>query len=67
MKIFLKSKDVPNLAGGLQYFLKRVVSKTDVAGTRQDCETVRWGCKVACDALKMVLSSAILDESGMSL
>ena len=67
MKIFVKSKDTPNLARGLQYFLKEVVSRTDIAGTTRDYKTVRWGCKVACDALKMIVSSVVLSENNMSI
>lgn len=62
MEVFLPSKDIPNLARGLQYFLKKVVSKTDVAGSRRDHETVRWGCKVAGDGLKYLMSSMITEE-----
>lgn len=62
MGIFLKTKDVPDLAAGLRYFLKRVVSKTDIAGSQHDVETVQWGCKVASDVLKAIVSSTIVDE-----
>lgn len=62
MEVFLLSKGIPNLARGLQYFLKKVVSKTDVAGSRRDHETVRWGCKVAGDGLKFLMSSMVTEE-----
>ena len=62
VKIFVKAKDVPQLASGLRFFLKKVISKTDVAGSRQDSETVRWGCKVAGDVLKVIASSQVVDE-----
>ncbi|MCJ1466513.1 suppressor of glycerol defect [Pseudocyphellaria aurata] len=61
-EVFLLSKDIPNLAQGLQYFLKKVVSKTDVAGSGRDHETVRWGCKVAGDELKYIISSMVTEE-----
>jgi nucleolar MIF4G domain-containing protein 1 len=62
IEIFIKAKDVPDLAPGLRFFLKKVVSKTDLAGSRQDSETVRWGCKVAGDVLKVIASSRVADE-----
>lgn len=62
MEIFLLSKDNPNLARGLRYFIRKVVSKTDVAGGKHDHETVVWGCKVAVDALKVVVSSMVAKE-----
>lgn len=62
MDIFLKPKEIPEMAGGLRYFLKKVVSKTDVAGSTLDNETVRWGCKVASDALSVMATRTISDE-----
>ncbi|KAI9830246.1 MAG: hypothetical protein M1819_005773 [Sarea resinae] len=51
MEVFGRVDETPQLANGLQYFLRKVVSKTDVAGSKADKETVRWGCKVAGEAL----------------
>lgn len=51
LDIFLKPKEIPDMASGLRYFLKKVVSKTDVAGSKVDQATVKWGCKVAGSAL----------------
>ncbi len=62
IEIFLGPKEAPIMARGLQYFLKRVVSKTDVAGSEQDKENVKWGCKVAGDALKAIVSGTIVGE-----
>ena len=61
MDLFLKPKEISEMAGGLRYFLKKVVSKTDVAGSKQDNETVKWGCKVASDALSVVATRTIPD------
>ncbi|KAH0542081.1 hypothetical protein FGG08_003461 [Glutinoglossum americanum] len=52
--IFMQVKDVPQIIKGLTYFLKKVVSKTDVAGGRLEKHTVRWGCKVAGDTLRAI-------------
>ena len=62
MDIILKPKEIPEMAGGLRYFLKKVVSKTDVAGTKLDKETVKWGCKVASDALSVIATRLIPDD-----
>lgn len=59
MAIFLRLKEMPDTARGLQYFLKKVVSKTDIAGSKEEMETVRWGCQVARDALKAIAASDI--------
>ena len=62
MDIFLKPKEISQMAGGLRYFLKKVVSKTDVAGSKEDTETVKWGCKVASDALSVMAMRTIPDD-----
>lgn len=49
--MFIKVKQTPQLIGGLQYFLKKVVYHTDLAGSSTRKETVKWGCKVAIDTL----------------
>lgn len=61
MSIFLRLEHAPQLARGLQYFLKKVVSKTDVAGSRTDKETVKWGCKVTGNVLMAIASSKVAD------
>ena len=62
MSIVLRLKDASNLVRGLQYFVKKVVSKTDVAGSKVDEATVKWGCKVITDALTALASSSIANE-----
>ncbi|KAK0101489.1 suppressor of glycerol defect [Cadophora gregata] len=52
--IFVQAKETPQLVRGLQYFLKKVVSKTDIAGSKEEKVTVKWACKVAGDILQAV-------------
>ena len=54
LDIFLKPKEIYEMASGLRYFLKKVVSKSDIAGSKADQEVVSWGCKAACDALSVL-------------
>jgi len=54
VKIFTKIGDTPQLIRGLQYFMKKVVSKTDIAGGKEDKETIKWACKVARDTLDVL-------------
>ena len=58
MEIFLQAKDAPTMAQGLRYFLKKVVSNTDIAGSGEKEATVKWGCRVARDALKAISTSS---------
>jgi nucleolar MIF4G domain-containing protein 1 len=52
VNIFSKAKDSPQLVRGLQCFLRKIVSKTDVAGGKQEKATVKWACKIAGDTLE---------------
>lgn len=53
--LFSRVKDTPQMITGLQYFLKKVVGKTDIAGGKVEKDTVKWGCKVAGDTLQELL------------
>ncbi|KAL9000881.1 MAG: hypothetical protein Q9169_000636 [Polycauliona sp. 2 TL-2023] len=56
IEIFAQAKGNGGLAEGLQRFLKKTVSKTDIAGTKAEHETVRWACRVARNALDAAVS-----------
>ena len=62
VNIFLKIKDAPQLIRGVQYFLKKVVSKSDVTGGKEQQATVKWACKVAGGALQDVVAVGAIDE-----
>jgi nucleolar MIF4G domain-containing protein 1 len=53
VNIFTKAKDTPQLVIGLQYLLQRIVSKTDIAGDKEQKATVKWACKIAGDSLEV--------------
>lgn len=55
--ILLRVADSPQVVKGLQYFIKKVVSRTDLAGTPKDQGTIRRGCNVALDTLKRLSMS----------
>jgi len=55
VRCFLKAKDAPSMIRGLQYFLKKVLAKTDIAGGEAELATVRYGCKVASNVLDSLL------------
>lgn len=61
IEILVQANVSEGLAKGLQRFLKKTVSMTDVAGTKADSETVRWGCRVARNALDAVVSANTIE------
>jgi nucleolar MIF4G domain-containing protein 1 len=56
VSIFTKVKDSPQLISGLQYLLKKVVGKTDIAGGKEEKASVKWACKVAADTLEALVA-----------
>ncbi|KAI9925604.1 hypothetical protein ASPWEDRAFT_112955 [Aspergillus wentii DTO 134E9] len=52
MEIFLQTKDTPQVVKGLMFFLRKVVAKSDIVSEKEQ-KLVRWGSKVAIDALKV--------------
>lgn len=57
VKVFSKVKDTPQMIRGLQYFLKKVVSKTDIAGGTKETSAVKWACKIATSVLDSLLAA----------
>lgn len=53
MQIFLRVQDTPHMAKSLMFFVRKVVAKSDIVSEKEQ-KVVRWGCKVAIDALKAV-------------
>jgi nucleolar MIF4G domain-containing protein 1 len=58
VNILMKIKDASQLVTGVRYFLNNVVSKTDIAGGKEEKATVKWACKVASDTLEAL---AVID------
>lgn len=54
LEVFLRPKEMPEMANGLRYFLKKVVSRTDIVGSKVDRAVIKRACKVACDALSLI-------------
>ena len=46
-KVFAGVEAAPDLARGLQYFLKKVVRKSDLAGGKRETKVLREGCRMA--------------------
>ena len=57
LEVFLRPKEMPEMANGLRYFLKKVVSKTDIVESEVDQAVIKWACKVVFDALSAITIS----------
>ncbi|KAL4960663.1 uncharacterized protein BDV14DRAFT_182179 [Aspergillus stella-maris] len=54
--IFMRARDTPQIVKGCIYFLRKIVAKTDIIASEKEAVMVKWGVRVAVDALKVVES-----------
>ncbi|EGD94428.1 nuclear protein [Trichophyton tonsurans CBS 112818] len=52
--IFMKTTETPQVVAGLRYFIRKVVTKSDVVTSKRDKKLVKWACKTALDTLSIV-------------
>jgi nucleolar MIF4G domain-containing protein 1 len=60
-EVFVEVDQAPEMIAGLQFFLKKAVSKTEIV-EQTEKETVRWACKSIMDMLTKVLATTTLQE-----
>jgi nucleolar MIF4G domain-containing protein 1 len=57
-KVFAGVDAAPDLARGLQYFLKKVIRKSDLAGGKTSTKMLKEGCKMAEAVVQAALASS---------
>lgn len=57
-KVFSAVATTPDLARGLQYFLRKVIRKSDLAGGKKNTKLLKEGCKLAESAVESALARA---------
>ncbi|KAF2711693.1 hypothetical protein K504DRAFT_465435 [Pleomassaria siparia CBS 279.74] len=62
LNIFINTDTAPEMITGLQYFLKKVVAKTEITANRKEKETVKWACKSVVAMLSRVMATTTLEE-----
>jgi len=62
LDIFLKPKQISEMAIGMRYFLKKVVRKSDIAGSKLEKEMIKWACTVVGDALSVIATHTMTEE-----
>ena len=61
LQTFVEVDQAPEMVAGLQFFLKKVVSKTDIVD-KAEKETVKWGCKAVIGVINRILATTTLEE-----
>ncbi|KAL5454983.1 hypothetical protein PMIN06_004700 [Paraphaeosphaeria minitans] len=62
LNVFINVDAVPEMITGLQYVVKKVVSKTEITANNKEKETVKWACKVIMGLLERLMASTTVDE-----
>jgi nucleolar MIF4G domain-containing protein 1 len=61
LEVFVEVDQAPEMIAGLQYFMKKVVAKSEIVDEREK-DTLSWGCKAVMDMLTRVLATTTMDE-----
>jgi nucleolar MIF4G domain-containing protein 1 len=61
LQTFVEVDQAPEMVAGLQFFIKKVVSKTDIVD-KAEKETVKWGCKAVIGVINRILATTTLEE-----
>lgn len=62
LNVFINVDTATEMIAGLQYFLKKVVSKTEITANSKEKDTVKWACKVIMGMLERLMATTTLEE-----
>jgi nucleolar MIF4G domain-containing protein 1 len=62
LNIFINADSALDMVPGLQYFFKKVLTRTDITAKKQEKEQVRWACKVVGDMLTRLMATSAVEE-----
>jgi nucleolar MIF4G domain-containing protein 1 len=62
LNVFINVDSATEMITGLQYFLKKVISKSDIVASKQEKETVKWAYKVVMAMLQRLMATTTLEE-----
>lgn len=60
-EVFVEVDQAPEMIAGLQFFLKKVLRKTDIV-EKEEKETIQWACKSIMDMFTRVLATTTMQE-----
>lgn len=62
LNIVINADAVDGMVPDLQYFFRKVISRTELTANKAEKETVKWACKVVDDMLTRLMATTTLDE-----
>lgn len=61
LNIFRIVGEAPQMARGLQYFIKKVVRKADIAGSKSERDTIRWASSKVVESLTNLATAELVE------
>jgi nucleolar MIF4G domain-containing protein 1 len=62
LSIFINVDAAPEMVAGLQFFMKRVISKTAITANKKEKEMVKWGCRCVLDMLERLMATTAMED-----
>jgi nucleolar MIF4G domain-containing protein 1 len=62
LNIFINVDTAPEMIAGMQFFLKKVVRKSELTANKAEKETVQWACKAVGEMLTRLMATVAMEE-----
>ena len=62
LNIFINVDSATEMITGLQYFMKKRISKTEITANKKEKETVKWACKLVMDMLQRLMATTTMED-----
>lgn len=62
LNVFVSTDSAPEMIGGLQYYLKKVVSRTEITANSKEKATVKWAVKLIMGMLERLMATAAVEH-----
>jgi nucleolar MIF4G domain-containing protein 1 len=62
LNIFINVDSATEMIAGLQYIMKKRISRTEITANKKEKETVKWACKLVMDMLQRLMATTTMDE-----
>lgn len=62
LNVFINVDEAPEMIASLQFFVKKVVRKTEITTSKKEKETVKWACEEVMGMLERLMATTTIDE-----
>lgn len=62
LNVFINVDAAPEMIAGLQFFVNKVVRKTEITANTKEKDTVNWACKVIMGLLERLMATTTMEE-----